>query len=214
MDFTLDDEQQAIHDITKQVLGDLSTHSRLKDRRSPTIMSTATPGLPSPKPVFRPRSPRPMAAQDSASPRRWPWRSPATTRADPAPLHDRHGGDADRRVRYRCPAGRLAAARAEGSLRAAALYEQGTAPGEPLTTARADGDGFVLDGVKPMVDQGLEAGLLVVPPASTTARSGVPRTHRRRWCDSPASRGHHRTSAGSCHPRWCGRRCRSTPRWS
>ena len=30
MDFTLDDEQQAIHDITKQVLGDLSTHSRLK----------------------------------------------------------------------------------------------------------------------------------------------------------------------------------------
>ena len=31
MDFTLDDEQQAIHDITKQVLGDLSTHSRLKD---------------------------------------------------------------------------------------------------------------------------------------------------------------------------------------
>ena len=31
MDFTLDDEQQAIHDITKQVLGDLSTHSRLRD---------------------------------------------------------------------------------------------------------------------------------------------------------------------------------------
>ena len=31
MDFTLDDEQQAIRDITEQVLGDLSTHTRLKD---------------------------------------------------------------------------------------------------------------------------------------------------------------------------------------
>ena len=31
MDFTLDDEQQAIHDLTAQILGDLSTHERLKD---------------------------------------------------------------------------------------------------------------------------------------------------------------------------------------
>ena len=63
---------------------------------------------------------------------------------------------------------------AEGSLLcAAALYEQGTTPGEPLTTARTDGDGFVLDGVKPMVDQGLEAGLLVVPARLDNGSVGV-----------------------------------------
>ena len=53
------------------------------------------------------------------------------------------------------------------------LYEQGTTPGEPLTTARTDGDGFVLDGVKPMVDQGLEAGLLVVPARLDNGSVGV-----------------------------------------
>ena len=63
---------------------------------------------------------------------------------------------------------------ADGSLLcAAALYEQGTTPGEPLTTARTDGDGFVLDGVKPMVDQGLEAGLLVVPARLDNGSVGV-----------------------------------------
>ena len=53
----------------------------------------------------------------------------------------------------------------------AALVEIGTDPRQPTTTATADGDGWRLDGVKVCVPAGLDAGRILVP--ATTGQGGV-----------------------------------------
>ncbi|MAJ89109.1 MAG: acyl-CoA dehydrogenase [Acidimicrobiaceae bacterium] len=177
MDFTLDDEQQAIHDITKQVLGDLSTHSRLKDLAvaddhvdcdawaalaEAGVVGASIPEAQSGAGLgFLATAMALEVAGYYASP--IPLLSTIVMGAMPIAEFGTEAQQAAWLPRI-----------AEGSLLcAAALYEQGTTPGKPLTTARADGDEFVLDGVKPMVDQGLEAGLLVVPARLDSGLVGV-----------------------------------------
>ena len=67
---------------------------------------------------------------------------------------------------------------ANGSLIVAAgLYEEGTVPSEPETVAVPEEGGYRLDGVKPMVEGGLDAGLLIIPaklPDGTCAVFLVP----------------------------------------
>lgn len=63
---------------------------------------------------------------------------------------------------------------AAGSVLAcAALAEDGTAPSEPLTSARSSGAGFVLDGAKVLVAGGLDADVALVPARIDDSAVGV-----------------------------------------
>jgi 3-oxocholest-4-en-26-oyl-CoA dehydrogenase beta subunit len=55
----------------------------------------------------------------------------------------------------------------------AALVELGAEPHQPTTTATANGDGWRLDGVKICVPAGLDAGRVLVPAATGDGRVGV-----------------------------------------
>ena len=177
MDFTLDDEQQAIHDLTAQILGDLSTHERLKALAAADdhvdcdawaalaeagVVGAAIPeahggaGL-----GFLATAMALQVAGAHASP--IPLLSTIVMGAMPITEF----GTEQQQATWLPPI-------ADGSLlSAAALYEPGTTPAEPQTTARSRGDGFVLDGVKPMVEHGLEAGLLLVPARLDDGSVGV-----------------------------------------
>jgi 3-oxocholest-4-en-26-oyl-CoA dehydrogenase beta subunit len=167
MDFTLSEEEQAIHDLVEQILGDKSTHERLRELAAADdridaeawaalaeagVLGAAVPetngglGL-----GYLATA---MALQQvgaTASP--VPLLSTAVMAAMPIA---EFGTDAQK--------AEYLPSIADGSLIAtAALYEEGTIPSEPETVASTDGDGYRLDGVKPIVEAGLDAGLLLIP---------------------------------------------------
>lgn len=167
MDFALSDEEQAISDLAAQILRDKSSHERLcalaaaDDRvdaqawaalAGSGVLGAAVPtehgglGL-----GFLATA---MALQQvgaTASP--VPLLSTAVMGAMPIAEF----GTAEQRAR-------CLPAIAEGSLIvAAALYEPGARPAEPEVVAAADGDGYRIEGVKPLVADGLDAGLVLVP---------------------------------------------------
>ncbi len=177
MDFTLDDEQQAIFDLTNQILGDLSTHDRLKALAEAddhvdcdawaALAETGVVGASIPEAHggaglgFLATA---MALQSAGA------------HASPIPLLSTIVSAAMPIVEFGTDEQQAAwlPRIADGSLvAAAAFYEPGTTPAEPVTTARAEGDGFVLDGAKPMVEHGLEAGLLLVPARRDDGSIGV-----------------------------------------
>ena len=168
MDFELGEEEQAIRDLTAQVLDDMSSHERLK-----------------------------ALAADGDHVDRKAWAALAATGVVGASLPEAHGGlglsflatavaleEVGRRA---SPVPVLSTAVmgarpiaafgteaqqaawlpgiADGSVLAcAALAEDGTHPAEPTATARADGDGgFVLDGTKVLAAGGLDADIALVP---------------------------------------------------
>ena len=167
MDFNLNDAEQAIHDLTEQILGDKSTHERLRqlaadDDRVDTeawaalaeagVLGAAIPeehgglGL-----GYLATAVALQQVGATASP--VPLLSTAVMGAMPIA-----GFGTDSQQAAYLPS------IADGSLIVAAgFYEEGTVPSEPETVAIADGDGYRLDGVKPMVEAGLDAGLFVVP---------------------------------------------------
>lgn len=167
MDFNLNDEEQAISDLVAQILGDKSSHERLKaltaadDRidaeawaalAEAGVLGAAVPeehggiGL-----GFLATAVALQQVGATASP--VPLLSTAVMGAMPIA---EFGTDAQKAAHL--------PSIADGSLIVAAgLYEEGTVPSEPETVAVADGDGYRLDGVKPMVEAGLDAGLLLVP---------------------------------------------------
>ena len=177
MDFTLNDEEQAIHDLTEQILADHSTNDRLKqiaaaddhvDRdawaalAAGGVVGAAIPeahgwlGL-----GYLATATAVQVAASHGSP--VPLLSTSVMGAMPI---GEYGTDAQQ-------ASWLPAI-ADGSLLSAtALFETGTSPAKPLTTARTDGDGYVLDGEKPMVDGGLQAGLLLIPARLDDGSIGV-----------------------------------------
>ena len=177
MDFTLDDEQQAIFDLTNQILGDLSTHDRLKALAEAddhvdcdawaALAEAGVVGASIPEAHggaglgFLATA---MALQSAGA------------HASPIPLLSTIVSAAMPIVEFGTDEQQAAwlPRIADGSLvAAAAFYEAGTTPAEPVTTARAEGDGFVLDGAKPMVEHGLEAGLLLVPARRDDGSVGV-----------------------------------------
>lgn len=177
MDFSLDDEQQAIHDLATQILGDLSTHERLKALAAAddhvdhdawaALAAAGVVGASIPEAHggaglgFLATA---MALQVTGA------------HASPVPLLSTivmgampiaEFGTAEQQARW-------LPSIADGSLLVAtAMYEPGTTPAAPLVTARDDGDDVVLDGVKPMVDGGLDAGLLLVPAVRDDGSVGV-----------------------------------------
>ncbi|MEM7140877.1 MAG: acyl-CoA dehydrogenase family protein [Actinomycetota bacterium] len=167
MDFNLNDEEQAISDLTGQILGDKSTHERLRqltadDDRTDAeawaalaeagVVGAAVPeefggiGL-----GYLATAAALQQVGATASP--VPLLSTAVMGAMPIAEFGTDAQKAEYLPRI-----------ADGSLIVGAgLYEEGTVPGEPETVAVADGAGYRLDGVKPMVEAGLDAGLLVIP---------------------------------------------------
>ena len=178
MDFELGEEEQAIRDLTAQVLDDMSSHERLKalaaegdhvDRKAwAALVATGVVGASVPEAhgglglgflatavaleeVGRRASPVPLLAT-------------AVMGAMPIAVH---GTEAQRAA--------WLPGVADGSVLAcAALAEDGTPLTEPLTTARPDGSGgFVLDGTKVLVAGGLDADVALVPARLDDGGVGV-----------------------------------------
>ena len=181
MDFTLSDEEQAIFDITTQILGDMSDHARLRqlaatDDRVDTeawaaLADAGVVGASIPEEHggaglgYLASAMALQVAGATSSP--VPLLSTVVMGAMPVA---EFGTDAQRAA--------WLPGIAEGStIVAGALHEAGTTPSAPVTTAAASGDGFRLDGVKPLVADGLDADLFVVPARlddGTTAVFVVP----------------------------------------
>ena len=177
MDFTLSDEEQAISDLAAQILGDKSTHERLcalaaNDDRIDAeawaalaqagILGAAVPeeygglGLGFLATAL-------AIAQVGATASPVPLLSTAVMGAMPIAEF----GTAEQRARY-------LPAIADGSLIvAAALYEEGTTAAEPEVVALVDADGYRIEGVKPMVADGLDANLFLVPARIGDGSCGV-----------------------------------------
>ena len=177
MDFELGEEEQAIRDLTAQVLDDMSSHERLKalaaegdhvDRKAwAALAATGVVGASIPEThgglglgflatavaleeVGRRASPVPLLTT-------------AVMGAMPVAAY----GTEDQREAW-------LPGMADGSVLAcAALAEDGTAPVEPTTAARPDNGGFVLDGTKVLVAGGLDADVSLVPARLDDGAVGV-----------------------------------------
>lgn len=167
MDFDLSDEEQAISDLARQILGDKSTHERLKQLKADGdrvdteawaalaesgVLGAAVPeehgglGL-----GYLATAAAIQQVGATASP------VPLLPTAVMAAMPISEFGTEAQKAAY-------LPGIADGSLIAtAALFEEGTVASEPETVAVADGDGYRLEGVKPMVEAGLDAGLVLVP---------------------------------------------------
>ena len=167
MDFELGEEEQAIRDLTAQVLDDMSSHERLKalaaaddhvDRKAwAALASTGVAGASVPE-VYGGLGLGFLATAVALE--------EVGRRASPVPLLTTAVMAAMPVAAYGTEAQRAAwlPGMADGSVLAcAALAEDGTAPAEPTTSARADNGGFVLDGTKVLVAGGLDADVALVP---------------------------------------------------
>ncbi len=177
MDFTLNDEEQAIHDLVDQILTDRSTHERLKELAAAddridsetwaTLAEAGVLGAVVPEAHgglglgFLATAMALQLVGAHASP--IPLLSTAVMGAMPLAEF----GTETQQARWLPMV-------ADGSLViAAAIYEGHGDPAEPRTTAVAVDGGYRLDGVKPMVADGLDAGLLLVPATLADGGCGV-----------------------------------------
>lgn len=167
MDFTLTEECQTIKSLTAQVLGDMSTHERLKaltaagdhvDREAwAALGAVGVAGAAVPERYgglgldFLALAVALEEAGRRASP------VPLLTTAVMAAMPLAEFGSDEQKSAW-------LPGIADGSILAcAALAEDGAAPSQPQTTARLRGGGYVLDGVKTLVAGGLEAAVALVP---------------------------------------------------
>jgi alkylation response protein AidB-like acyl-CoA dehydrogenase len=177
MDFQLNEEQQAIADLTDQILGDLCTHDRLKslsaskdfvDREAWAALAEAGvtgAAIPTEHGGLGLGFLATAVALQSAGRHASPVPLLTTVVMGAMPLVE--FGTSDQHAAW-------LPGIADGSqLVAAAMYEPGTAAASPLLQAEPDQDGFRLRGVKPMVDGGLDADLLLVPARFENGRTGV-----------------------------------------
>jgi len=177
MDFDLTEEQQAIHDLTEQILADKSTHARLKqlqadddlvDREAWRALAGAgVVGCSIPE-AHGGAGLGYMAVAKAVE--------VAAHHASPVPLVPTVVAGAITIAEFGTPGQqeRWLPSIASGELlAAAALYETDTTPAAPVTAAEPDGDGWRLNGFKPMVDGGLDAGLLLVSAALPGGGCGV-----------------------------------------
>ena len=177
MDFELGEEEQAIRDLTAQVLDDMSSHERLKalvaegdhvDRKAwAALAGTGVAGAIVPEAhgglglgflaiavaleeVGRHASPVPLLTT-------------AVMGAMPIAAYGTESQQAS-----------WLPGVADGSVLACAAFaEDGTAPDEPTTSARADNGAFTLDGTKVLVAGGLDADVALVPARLDRGEVGV-----------------------------------------
>lgn len=177
MDFNLSEEEQALSDLTLQILSDKSTHERLKalteaDDRTDAeawaalaeagVLGAAVPeahggiGL-----GFMASAMCVRHVGYTASP------VPLLQTSIMGAMPIAECGTAEQQARW------LPGVADGSAIATAALYEPGTTPSEPETVAAADGDGYRLDGVKPMVEAGLDAAVMLVPARLPDGGCGV-----------------------------------------
>ena len=167
MDFALNEEEQAIADLTAQVLGDRSTHERLRDlaatedhvdRDTWSILAeTGVVGasLPEDHGGLGLGFLATCAALEQVGAHASP--VPLLSSVVNAALPLAEFGTADQKAAW-------LPGLADGStLGCAALAEEDSPPAQPETQARADGDGYSLTGTKVLVAGGLEADVALVP---------------------------------------------------
>ena len=177
MDFELGEEEQAVRDLTAQVLDDMSSHDRLKalaaegdhvDRKAwAALASTGVVGASVPEAhgglglgflstavaleeVGRRASPVPLLT--TAVMAAMPVAAYGTETQQASWLPGLVGGSV---------------------LGCAALAEDGTAADEPATSARAAGGTFTLDGTKVLVAGGLDADVALIPARLDDGGVGV-----------------------------------------
>jgi alkylation response protein AidB-like acyl-CoA dehydrogenase len=177
VDFSFSEEQEAVRDLTQQILGERVTHERLKEIEAGTehfdretwleLAKANLLGIAIPEDVGgsglgfielcllleqvgRTAAPLPVLA---------------TVVMGALPVAE--FGSADQRSRL------LPAVAAGDLVLTAALVEFGAEPARPMTTARRDGDGWRLDGVKICVPAGMLAGLVLVPARTGEDTVGV-----------------------------------------
>ena len=177
MDFTLSDEEQAINDLTGQILGDKSTHERLRDltTNDDRVDAEAWAAL-AEAGVLGAAVPEEHGGLGLGYLATAMAMQQVGATASPVPLLPTTVMAAMPIAEFGTGAQKAAhlPSIADGSLIATAgLYEEGTVPSEPETVASADGDGYRLDGVKPMVEAGLDAGLLLIPARMVDGSCGV-----------------------------------------
>ena len=177
MDFELGEEEQAIRDLTAQVLDDMSSHERLKalaaegdhvDRKAwAALAATGVVGASVPEAHgglglgFLATAVALEEVGRRASP------VPLLTTAVMGAMPVAAFGTEDQREAW-------LPGMADGSVLAcAALAEDGTSPVEPTTAARSDNGGFVLDGTKVLVAGGLDADVSLVPARLDDSAVGV-----------------------------------------
>lgn len=177
MDFTLDEAEQAIHDLADQIIGDHSPHDRLRrlaalddhvDREAWAALATAG--------VVGASIPEAHGGAGLGYLATAAAVQVAAAHGSPVPLLSTVVMGAMPIAAFGTPEQQAAwlPAIADGTmLAAAALHEPGTTPARPATTARTTDRGHVLDGEKPMVDGGLDAGILLVPARLDDGGVGV-----------------------------------------
>jgi alkylation response protein AidB-like acyl-CoA dehydrogenase len=177
MDFNLSEEEQAVSDLTAQILGDKSTHERLRELTAAddridadawaALASAGVVGAAVPAEYgglelgFMATAAAIQQVGATASP------VPLLPTAVMGALPLAEFGTPGQRSKYLPSV-------ADGSLIvSAALYEDGSISTEPETAAVPDGDQYRITGVKPLVEAGLDAGLLLVPAKLADGSCGV-----------------------------------------
>ena len=177
MDFELGDEEQAIRDLTAQVLADMSSHERLKalaadgdhvDRKAwAALASTGVAGTSLPEEYgglglgFLATAVALEEVGRHASP--VPLLTTLVMGAMPIAVYGTEAQQAS-----------WLPGLADGSVLAcAALAEDSTTPYEPTTSARTDNGAFTLDGTKVLVAGGLDADVALVPARLDNGEVGV-----------------------------------------
>lgn len=177
MDFELNEEEQAIRDLTARVLDDMSSHERLRalaaegdhlDRKAwAALASTGVVGASVPEAHgglglgFLATAVALEEVGRQASP------VPLLTTAVMGAMPMAAFGTGSQREAW------LPGIAGGSVLVCAALAEDGTTPVEPTTLARTAGGGFVLDGTKVLVAGGLDADVALVPARLDDGGLGV-----------------------------------------
>jgi acyl-CoA dehydrogenase len=167
VDFSFSDDQQEIRDLAARIFGDLSTHERLKEVEASgepfdrklwaELASAGLLGLWMPESVGGAALGFVDACIVIEEAGRHAAAVPLATTVVLGAGAIAHFGTAEQQARWLAPA-------ASGELvLSAALVEPGGDPYVPTTTARRDGDGWRLSGVKVNVPAGDVAGAVVVP---------------------------------------------------
>jgi 3-oxocholest-4-en-26-oyl-CoA dehydrogenase beta subunit len=170
MDFGLTEEQEATRDLARQILTDRSTHERLKeieaggegfDRDTWTELAKAgLLGIALPEDVGGSGLGFVALCQMLEEVGRTVAPVPVLPTIVLGALPIAEFGSEGQRREY------LPGVVEGDTVLTAALVETGTDPLHPTTTARADGDGWRVDGVKTLVPAGLIADRILVPAAA------------------------------------------------
>lgn len=170
MDFGLSEEQEATRDLARQILSDRSTHERLKeieaggegfDRDTWTELAKAgLLGIALPEDVGGSGLGFVALCQLLEEVGRTVSPVPVLPTVVLGALPIAQFGTEAQRQQY------LPDVVDRGGVLTAALVETGTDPLHPTTTARRDGDGWRVDGVKTLVPAGLIADRILVPAAA------------------------------------------------